>query len=465
MYSPADRAAEPGRPPPEAVMRTLARLVLVSVVFLVAAAFVSSSWAQAQDGPPASPDASAGTPAAGAAKTADDYVAEIRAAYTPENHAYVAERRRLAFVDPLVSILVALLLLATGLSARFRDLAERVSRRRYLQVLVYLALFSVVTWVLGLPLEWYRDYALEHRFGLSTQSFGAWFGDSAKGVALGVLMFGVLPVMWLVYKALKSSPRRWWLRLALGTVPFMMLLMLLQPLVIEPVFNKFKPLANVELRNRIVALAERAEIPGRKVLEADKSKQTTKYNAYVSGFGASQRIVLWDTTLKGLQEDEILCVMAHEMGHYKLGHIWMLIVFTGVLGFGVFWVAARLVNGLTARYGPRWGFREVGDLASLPLLLAVLSLVMFAIQPATNSFSRWMERDSDTFGLEVTQANDAAARAFIKLGSQNKSDPEPSALIEAWLYTHPPLAERVRYAIEYRPWESGQPNRKFKPKR
>jgi Zn-dependent protease with chaperone function len=446
-------------------MRTLARFVLVSVLCLATAGYVANSCAWAQDNPPPAPQADAATPGVSTAKSADDYVAEVRAAFTPESRAYTAERRRLAFLDPLVSILVALLLLATGLSARFRDIAARVSRRRYLQVLVYLALFSVVTWLIGLPLEWYRDFALEHRYGLSTQGFGAWFGDSAKGVAIGIVMLGVLPVMWLVYMALKSSPRRWWLRLALGTIPFMMLFMLLQPLVIEPVFNKFKPLANVELRNRIVALAERAEIPGRKVLEADKSKQTTKYNAYVSGFGASQRIVLWDTTLKGMQEDEILFVMAHEMGHYKLGHIWLSILFTGALGFVVFWVGSLAVNGLTARYGPRWGFREVGDLASLPLLLAVLTVVGFLIQPATNSFSRWMERDSDTFGLEMTQANDAAARAFIKLGSQNKSDPEPSAFIKAWLYTHPPLVERVRYAGEYRPWESGQPNRKFKPKR
>jgi STE24 endopeptidase len=446
------------------MMRISAGIVCVSLLLLVAVAIVSGSSAWAQGDPSTPPQTGSTALTVTAAKTADDYVAQVRADFTPENRAYAGERRRLSFIDPLVSILIALLLLATGLSARFRDLAARVSRRLYVQVLVYLALFSVVTWLIGLPLEWYRDYALEHRFGLSTQSLGAWFGDSAKGVGVGFVMLGVLPILWLIYQALKRSPRRWWLWLALGTVPLMMFFMLLQPLVIEPMFNKFQPLRNVELRDKIVALAERAEIPGRKVLEADKSKQTVKYNAYVSGFGASQRIVLWDTTLKGMQEDEILFVMAHEMGHYKLGHIWMMIVFAGVLGFGVFWVASLLVNGLAARYGPRWGFREVGDLASLPLLIAVLSIISFAIQPATNSFSRWMEHDADTFGLEVTRSNDAAARAFIKLGSQNKSDPEPSPFIKAWLYTHPPLVARVRYAIMYRPWENGVPNQKFHPK-
>jgi len=453
-------------------MRSVVRLALIAVTLVVVPVLVSGPFVHAQEGPPAVADSlAAASPAADSAAAAtparisEKYVAEIRAGFTPENRAYAAVRRALAFIDPLFGVLVALVLLASGLSAHLRDVAERASRRFYVQVLVYLALFSVVTWVIGLPLEWYRDFSLEHRFGLSTQSFGAWFGDSAKGVAVGIVMLGVLPILWLVYRAIRSSPRRWWLRLALGTVPVMMLFMLLQPLVIEPLFNKFKPLADVELRDRIVALAERAEIPGRKVLEADKSKQTTKYNAYVSGFGASQRIVLWDTTLKGMEQDEILFVMAHEMGHYKLGHIWMMIVFTGVLGLGVLWVAARVVNGLTARYGPRWGFREVGDLASLPLLIGVLGVVMFVIQPVGNSFSRLMERDSDTFGLEVTHDNDAAARAFIKLGSQNKSDPEPNAFIRAWLYTHPPLAERVHYAIMYRPWEHGVPNQKFHPKR
>jgi Zn-dependent protease with chaperone function len=447
-------------------MRQFGRAPLVPLILAALALLASARCASAQGGAPGvrtgGPAVHAGLAAAPASPR--DYLAEVRAAYTPENRAYTTRRRLLDLADPLVTVLIAFLLLATGLSAAFQRVAERIAKRRYFQVLAYLVQFAAVTWILGLPLEWYGGYALEHRFGLSTQSLGAWFGDSAKGLGMGVFLLGVCPVAWLVYRALRSQPRRWWLRLALGTVPFMMLYMLVEPVLVEPAFNKFRPLQNAELRGRILDLAARAQIPGRKVLEVDRSKQTRQLNAYVSGFGASQRIVLWDTTLRSMREDEILFVMAHEMGHYKLGHAWKLVLFYGVLGFGVFWLVGGIVNRLAARHGPRWGIHEVGDLASMPLLLAAIAVVAFLAQPVTNSFSRWMEHEADVFGLEVTHANDAGARAFIKLAEQNKSDPEPSPFMEAWLYTHPPLVERVRFTMDYRPWEEGRPNQKFKPK-
>ncbi len=390
-----------------------------------------------------------------------DHLAEIRANFTRESRAYSQKRGALALLDPFYSIAVALLVLATGLSARMRDIAHALGSSRYVRVLVYLTLYSLVGAALGFPFAWYQGFALEHQYALSNQSFGAWLREEGIGLAVSLCFLGVVPLVALAYGALEKQPRRWWLWLALGTLPVILAGSLISPYV-DGLTNKFTPLRDQALKREIVALAEKAGIPGRNVYEVDKSRQTRKYNAYVSGFGVSQRIVLWDTTLKGMRKDEILCVMGHEMGHYVLHHIWKGILLTSLLSFLLFFLAARLLDPLVARFGPRWGFTALHDLAAMPLLVAVLTLLSFAAQPVVNGYSRGVEHESDIFGLEITHDNDAAARAFIKLGSQNRSDPEPPAW-RVWLqYSHPPLAERVRFAMEYRPWERGEPNRLFR---
>ena len=207
------------------------------------------------------------------------------------------------------------------------------------------------------------------------------------------------------------------------------------------------------------------DIPGRNVYQVDKSTQTRKINAYVNGFGASQRIVLWDTMLKAMKEDEILCVMGHEMGHYKLGHVWRGIVLISLLSVALFYLSFLIMHWSVRRFGRAWGFTELHDAASLPLLAVTLTIVSFVAQPLINAQTRANEREADLYALELTHMNDAAARAFIKLGAQNKSNPEPGTVLKIFQYTHPPLIERIRTAQEYRPWEHGKPNRFFKPKR
>jgi Zn-dependent protease with chaperone function len=248
---------------------------------------------------------------------------------------------------------------------------------------------------------------------------------------------------------------------AAGTLPLIVAGALLQPLVIDPLYNRFTPLRDQHLKERILDLAARAGIPGRNVYEVDKSAQTVKYNAYVSGFGPSQRIVLWDTMLRGMDEDEILFVMGHEMGHYRLGHIWKGIALYSALSFFFFFLVARVAGWAAARFGAHWGIRDLGDVAAIPLLAATMSLLAMVTQPVVNGFSRAIEHESDVFAVEVTRDNDAGARAFLKLGSQNRSNPEPSAFVTLFLYTHPPLIERIRFAQAYRPWVEGRANRYF----
>jgi Zn-dependent protease with chaperone function len=390
-----------------------------------------------------------------------DYIAEVRANFTPENRGYATRRVTLALIEPLYGALAALLLLFSGLSARIRDVAHRVGKGRYLRVLVYLTLYTLVAWAITFPFSWLQGFALEHQYHLSNQNFGQWFVDELKGLGLSVIFLGIVPIAALSYWGIAKSPRRWWLWLAIGSFPVTVMAILIQPLVIDPAFNKFTPLHDKQLESKILALAEKAGIPGRKVFEVNKSAQTKKLNAYVSGFGASQRIVLWDTTLKDMKEDEILFVMGHEMGHYVLHHIWKGILMTVVLSTLFFYLSYIFTGWALARFGPRWGFTELSDVASMPLIVGTIGLISFIAQPMTNSFTRAIEHEADQFGLEVTQMNDAGARAFIKLGAGNKSNPEPNPIIKAFVYTHPPLIERIRYALDYHPWTAGKPNAKF----
>lgn len=390
-----------------------------------------------------------------------DYVAEVRANFTRENRAYSGTRTVLDTVAPLYGLLVSLLILFSGLAAKMRDVAHDLGKHLYVRVLVFLVLYTVADFVLGLPLTWYQGFALEHQYGLSNESFMDWFADQGKSAMVGVFFFGVLPILWLAYQALRRWPRHWWLAMTLGTLPLIVAGTLIQPLLIDPLYNKFTPLRDQALKARILELAARADIPGRNVYEVDKSAQTRKFNAYVNGFGASQRIVLWDTTLEGMEEDEILFVVGHEMGHYKLDHIWKGIAVFSMLSLLLFFLAARLTAWAVARFGSRWGFTDLSDVASMPLLSAALSVLTLIAQPAINGYARRIEHEADVFAVELTRDNDAGARAFLKLGTQNRSDPEPPAWVTIFQYTHPPLLNRVRFVLDYRPWEEGKANRYY----
>ena len=320
----------------------------------------------------------------------------------------------------------------------------------------------MVTFVVSLPLAWYHGYVLEHQYGLSNETLSSWFLDELKITGFNLVFLGVVPLLTLAFLAIEKRPRTWWLWLGFGSIPTIALTVLLSPLVFEPAFNKFTPLKDEVLKQQILDLAAKAGIPSRKVLEVDKSAQTKKYNAYVSGFGASQRIVLWDTTLKGMQHDEILYVMGHEMGHYRLGHIWKGIAFGCGLAFVLCFLAGGMTRSALSMFGEQWRVREPYDVGTLPLYGAVLTILLLIGQPMIVSFSRMQEHEADAFGLEVTQLNDAAARAFMKLGAQNRNDPDPPAFVRAMLYDHPTVIERVRFALEYHPWTEGKPNRYFK---
>lgn len=434
--------------------------VFRSLLMVAALTAILAAPAPAQVSTDSTSVASPASPADSVA-SARDYLAEVRANFTEEDRQYRSTKTLLSVAAPFYGIAMGLIVLFTGLAAGMRNLAVRVTRFKYIHVIVFLALYSLVMFVLGFPFDFYNAFLLEHEYGLSNESALDWFTDQGKSMLLGLFFFGVVPLIWLAYKAIKAS-RRWWLWLAFGSIPVVVISVLIQPLVIDPMFNKFEPLRDQELKTSVLALAERADIPGRNVYQVDKSEQTKKLNAYVNGFGASQRIVFWDTILEAMNHDELLFVTGHEMGHYVLGHLWKGMIFVSVMAFLLLFLAGKFMTWAVARFGTRWGFTELHDIASLPLLVMALGLVSLIGQPLLNAFSRTIEHEADVFALEITHLNDAGARAFITLSQQNKANPDPSTLETIWLYTHPPVAKRVQFMLEYQPWETGQPNKVWK---
>ncbi|HTG32818.1 MAG TPA: M48 family metallopeptidase [Thermoanaerobaculia bacterium] len=358
-------------------------------------------------------------------------------------------------ISTIWGLLVPLLLLFTGFSARMRDAARKVGRNWFFTVVLYGVLFTLVTAVLSLPLDYYSGFVRPHAYGLSDQTAAKWWSDALIGLGIGCVAVALL--LWIPYLLLRRSPRRWWLYSGLTALPLLILLLLITPTVIEPLFNKFGPMENKALESQILTLADRAGIEGGRVYEVNKSVDTKTVNAYVTGLGGTKRIVLWDTILAKLSPPEVLFVMGHEMGHYVLGHTWQLVLLGTVLALFGAWVIHRTAGELIARYRARFGFTELADIASLPLMILLFSIVSLVLTPAILAFGRNVEHEADRFGLEITRDNHDCATAFVKLQQENLSVPRPGLLYKLWRSDHPPLGERIDFCNEYRPWETGAP--------
>lgn len=361
------------------------------------------------------------------------------------------------FIGTAWSLAELALLLFTGFSARLRDVARRIGRNGFFTTALYGILFTLVTFVLDLPLAWYAGYVREHAYGLSGQTAAKWWSDQLISLALGCAFLAL--TLWFPYLLLRKSPRRWWLYTGLASIPLLAFLLFITPLWIEPLFNKFGPMKDKALERQILALADRAGIEGSRVYEVEKSVDTQTVNAYVTGLGSTKRIVLWDTILAKLDDREILLVMGHEMGHYVLDHVPQIIALGSALVLFGLWVVHRTAGGLIARYQGRFGFTDLADVASVPLMALLFSGVSLLLSPVLLAVSRHNEHEADRFGLEITRDNHDCATAFAKLQQENLSVPRPGLLYKLWRSSHPPLGERIDFCNEYRPWEKGEPLR------
>ncbi len=364
---------------------------------------------------------------------------------TPEMKRYSEIGYALYFAGTAYGLLALWAVLATGLSARLR---RRVQPLRYslLRLLGYYTLLTGVLLVIHAPLTVYRGYVLPHQYGLSSQSFGGWLGDVGKSV--GVDIVTTVPILWLLFWLIGRSPRRWALWFWAALVPIIAFGIFAAPLIVDPLFNKFTPLPAGPLRTQIETLAAKAGIPNAPIYVVDKSKQTHETNAYVTGIGSSARIVLWDTILPPrMPPDQLRAIVAHEMGHYVLKHLYWGFLLTI---FGLLFAlpaAQKFAEWLLRRFGPRWRIDGPTDYAAVPVLLLTVSLFSFLLAPVTNGVSREVEHQADAYGLQITGNGPAMARAFVTLSEQNLSDPSPPPLIKFWLFTHPPLQERIDFAL------------------
>ena len=383
--------------------------------------------------------------------------------------AYARARYWLYFIGFAYGLLVLYVVLRARLAPRFRDWAEAASRVRFVQALVYVPVLTLGLAVLGLPTDLYGQW-LSLQYEQSIQSWPSWFWDWTKGQLIFIVINIFL--IWILYAAIRRSPRRWWFYFWLAAIPIIVLLVFLSPLVIDPLFFKFEPLEKTQpaLVVEIEKVVQRGglTIPRERMFEMKASEKYKAVNAYVTGFGASKRVVFWDTTLQKMSQGQGLFVFGHEMGHYVLGHIYRSIAFVaGVLLLFLF-LGYRAMHWALGRWGEAWGIRGVDDWASLPVLMLFLSIFSFLFSPLGSSFSRYQEHEADIYGLEVIhgivpESNQAAADAFQVLGEINLADPNPHPLIRIWLYSHPPLDERIRFAHSYDPWSKGEPPQFVKP--
>ncbi|MBV9125765.1 MAG: M48 family metallopeptidase [Planctomycetes bacterium] len=359
--------------------------------------------------------------------------------------------------DVAWGLLLPCLFLFTGFSARIRAWATRLGRKWFFILVLYFLIFSILTYLLNFPLAYYQGFVRPHAYDLSDQTFAKWLGDSLKGLA--VTLVGGSLFLWVPYLLLARSPKRWWLYTGLLMVPFVFLVMLITPIWIAPLFNQFHEMQNKELEAKILALARRAGIESSRVYEVNKSVDTKEMNAYVAGFLGTKRIVLWDTLLAKLTDQEILFVMGHEMGHYVLHHVEQGILFSAVLILVGLYGVHRTAGLFLRRFHDRFGFDRLADIASLPLLILLTNFFSLVLTPVGLAFSRHIEHEADRFSLEITRDNQAAAKSFVKFQTDDLGNPWPGPLYVWWRASHPPLGERIDFCNDYHPWEDGQPLR------
>ena len=374
-------------------------------------------------------------------------------AATPKALRYYTSGNRLWVLDQVVSIVLLAAILFSGLSAKLRTLNRRIGRNWFFTIVLYWTLFTILTFAITLPLTYYEEFIRQHEYGLSSQTLQKWWTDSLTALAVTCVAGGLF--LWVPYLLLRRSPRRWWVYTAAAAIPFIVVANLVAPIWIAPLFNTFEPMRDKTLETRILALADRAGIEGSRVFEVNKSVDTKTLNAYVAGVSQTKRIVLWDTIIARMDDRELLFVMGHEMGHYVLGHVWQLVALSSLLILALLFAAYKTMGAIVARWADRFGFSDVADVASLPLLLLVTSVFSLVIAPVQLALTRHLEHEADRFGLEITQTNHSAGTAFVKLQQDALGNPWPGPLFKLWRAHHPPLGERIEFSNDYHPWREG----------
>ncbi len=359
---------------------------------------------------------------------------------TRDAGAYARAKRYASFADIALSLALPIAFIASSGSTGLRDIAEDVTSVDALGVLIYGAIAIAGMSLAGLALDFYSGYVIEHRFGLSRASLWDWSFDWLKSLALQ-LLFGLAAIE-LIYALISPLPDTWWLVAAAVFIGFFIVLARLAPILILPLFFKFEPLEDGDLKNRLMALAERVETHVQGVYVWKLSRKTSKSNAALMGWGATRRIVVADTMIEKSTPEEIEVVLAHELAHQVNRDIPRMVIVQSIIivaGFAV-------IHGVLSALSDSFGFRGIDDFANLPLLLLVTVVTGLLFMPAINAYSRSRERAADLFALETTRWPEVFISAMERLGEQNLSEKEPNPLMEFIFHSHPSLGKRIAFA-------------------
>jgi Zn-dependent protease with chaperone function len=337
------------------------------------------------------------------------------------------------------------------------------------QGLIATPIWLLILTAIGLPIDLLMQ-RVDLRYGISVEPWSMWWTDLGKSIAL-TLVFGTI-VLSVLYALLRRSPRRWWLWFWILALPVEIAAIFVIPVVIDPLFDHFSPLAKADpaLVDQLERVATRGhlQIPPSRMYVMDASAKVTGPNAYVTGFGASKRIVVWDTTIHEIPSDEILGIYGHEQGHYVLQHIPKGLAFSAAVTFFFFWIASRILRWLVRHCGDRWRIPSLDDWSSLGLILLLVTVLGFFADPIGNAFSRHIEHQADVYGEEVIHGLVPSPQATMAQGFQHLGElwldvPHPNRFIVFWTYSHPPTADRMRFAASYDPWSPGKHPRYVSP--
>jgi STE24 endopeptidase len=385
--------------------------------------------------------------------------------------AYSRAGYTLYFLSFFIGFAVLVLALRFGLVARIRDFVQRTTENRFLQGLLFIPILGFLLDLADLPVSiaW---HALSLHYEQSVQHWGSWLLDRGKAELIDLAFLTLLGL--ILFLVIRKSPQRWWFYFWLAALPIVLGVFILEPVVIDPLFYKFEPLAlqHSAFTSDLQKLTQRAglQIPRERMFVMNASIKTNAINAYVTGLGASKRVVIYDNVLQKLSPQETLFIFGHEAGHYVLNHIRNGFLFFAVVLLVSLFCAYRLLNGALARWGARWRIYGPQDWGALAVLLLILEGIMFVSSPVVNGYSRMQEHNADIFGLElvhgiVRNSSQVAAHAFQAMGEIDLADPNPPPFITFWMYSHPPLAERLVFAHSYDPWGKNQPTKYIKPQK
>ncbi len=374
------------------------------------------------------------------------YLAQVPASARSRSDAYFEGGYWLILWDFLYAAAVYLLLLHFGWSAAMRNFAERVTRFRPLQTFIYWTEFLIVTTILGAPLALYEGYFRERQYGLATQTLGPWLGDQLIILLVNVVLGGIVSMA--LFGVVRQLPTTWWTWGAAVSIVFLIFFIMIAPVFIFPLLNKFTVLEDPKITQPILSMARANGIPAQKVYQMDASRQTTRMSANVSGFGRTMRITLNDNLLRRGSREEIQSIMGHEMGHYVLHHIGKDILYFSVVIATFFAVLRWSLDRTLGRWGERWKIRGIGDTAVLPLVFLVGSLCGLVYTPFFNTHIRTNEHEADMYGLNASRQPDGFAQGAIHLGEYRKMNPGP---VEEWIFfDHPSGRNRIHDAMRWK---------------